>query len=38
MAECYCGSGKNYENCCEPVIKGQKIAETAEELMAAVKG
>ena len=35
MAECYCGSGKNYEECCEPVIKGAKTAETAEELMRA---
>lgn len=35
MTECYCGSGKSYEECCEPVIKGARIAETAEELMRA---
>ena len=35
MAECYCGSGKNYEECCEPIIKGKKAAVTAEELMRA---
>ena len=35
MTECYCGSGKSYAECCEPVIKGAKVAETAEELMRA---
>ncbi len=30
---CPCGSGKPYADCCEPVIKGTKAAETAEALM-----
>lgn len=33
--ECPCGSGKNYKDCCEPVIKGTVKAETAEALMRA---
>ena len=33
MNECPCGSGKTYDNCCEPIIKGTRDAETAEELM-----
>jgi SEC-C motif-containing protein len=32
---CPCGSGKNFADCCEPVIKGEREAETAEELMRA---
>lgn len=32
---CPCGSGKNYSDCCEPIIKGTKKAITAEELMRA---
>lgn len=32
---CHCGSGQAFEQCCEPIIKGDKIAETAEELMRA---
>lgn len=30
---CPCGSGKNYTDCCEPIIKGTVKASTAEELM-----
>ncbi|MGE5410977.1 MAG: YchJ family protein [Clostridiales bacterium] len=32
---CPCGSGKNYSECCEPFIKGQKTVQKAEELMRA---
>jgi len=35
MENCPCGSGKSYETCCEPVIKGTCSAETAEQLMRA---
>ena len=36
---CPCGSGKTYEECCEPIIKGTAKAPTAEALMrAAVSG
>lgn len=31
--ECPCGSDKIYDQCCEPLIKGKKIAKTAEQLM-----
>lgn len=30
---CPCGSGKTYENCCEPIISGKTLAPTAEALM-----
>ena len=30
---CPCGSGKNYCDCCEPIIKGSAKAPTAEALM-----
>ncbi len=30
---CACGSEKPAEDCCEPIISGKKVAETAEELM-----
>lgn len=30
---CYCGENKAFTECCEPIIKGEKWAETAEELM-----
>ena len=30
---CPCGSGKNYCDCCEPIIKGSSKAPTAEALM-----
>ena len=33
VANCYCGSGNAYSNCCEPYIKGVKKAPTAEALM-----
>lgn len=33
MRPCYCCSGKAFELCCEPVLKDQKKAETAEALM-----
>jgi SEC-C motif-containing protein len=33
MEQCPCGSGKNYSECCEPLIKGKLSAKTAEELM-----
>lgn len=32
---CPCGSGQTYENCCQPLIQGEKQAETAEALMRA---
>ncbi len=35
MNNCPCGSAKNYTECCEPVIKGVRPAETAEQLMRA---
>lgn len=35
MTSCPCGSTKNYSNCCEPIIKGTQVAETAELLMRA---
>jgi len=33
MSECYCGSGREWESCCGPLISGEKPAETAEALM-----
>lgn len=33
MLKCYCGSEQNFENCCEPFIKGYKNPDTAELLM-----
>lgn len=30
---CYCGSINKFSDCCEPYIKGNKIAETAEILI-----
>jgi SEC-C motif-containing protein len=35
MKTCPCGSGQEYKDCCQPVIKGKKAAETAEQLMRA---
>lgn len=32
---CHCGSEKPFTECCEPVIKGERVAATAEELMRA---
>jgi len=31
--ECYCGSGKNFDDCCQPYIKGIFNAPSAEALM-----
>jgi SEC-C motif-containing protein len=33
MMNCYCCSEKNFEDCCEPFIKGVSKPATAEELM-----
>lgn len=33
--KCPCQSGVKYSHCCEPLIKGKKQAETAEQLMRA---
>ncbi len=33
MENCPCGLEKEYSECCEPLIKGARKAETAEELM-----
>ena len=33
MANCKCGSGKKYQSCCEPFIKGTAIPQTPEELL-----
>lgn len=33
MSTCPCGSNLDYEQCCEPLIKGVRQAETAEHLM-----
>lgn len=33
MAECPCGSSVDYNECCEPYIKGEKAPETAEKLL-----
>ncbi|MFV5690262.1 YchJ family protein [Flavobacterium sp. ZT3R25] len=30
---CYCGSQKNFQECCEPIIRGIQKASTAEVLM-----
>lgn len=30
---CYCGNGANYENCCQPLHKKQKVAQSPVELM-----
>ena len=30
---CYCGSGKRFIQCCEPIIRGDVIAPSAEALM-----
>ena len=31
--KCYCCSGKEYEDCCQPYIDLKKVAHTAEQLM-----
>ncbi|MGE5400983.1 MAG: YchJ family protein [Ignavibacteriales bacterium] len=33
MEKCPCGSGKSYSKCCGALIKGERTAQTAEELM-----
>ncbi|MCG8532139.1 MAG: YchJ family protein [Desulfovibrionales bacterium] len=33
MSNCPCGSGLEFSACCEPIIKGEKPAPTAEALM-----
>ena len=30
---CHCGSGKVFENCCEPFLSGKSFPSSAEELM-----
>ena len=30
---CFCGSGMEFEKCCEPYLKGEAIPQTAEQLM-----
>ena len=30
---CLCGSGKAFDACCEPLLNGDRIADTAEQLM-----
>lgn len=35
MANCNCGSGREYEGCCQPIHQDLKKAETAEQLMRA---
>ena len=32
---CHCGSGAEFEQCCQPIIEGNTLAETAEALMRA---
>ncbi len=33
MSECPCGSKLQYSECCEPIIKGEQVAKTAQQLM-----
>jgi len=33
LMKCFCCSGKEYEDCCQPYIDLKKIADTAEQLM-----
>ena len=35
MSQCYCGSGKDFTECCGPVLDGSISADTAEALMRA---
>ncbi|NTV50759.1 MAG: YchJ family protein [Geobacteraceae bacterium] len=35
MTICPCGSGNPYSECCEPIISGDRLATTAEQLMRA---
>jgi SEC-C motif-containing protein len=31
--QCYCGNQRLFVDCCQPLLRGEKIASTAEELM-----
>ncbi len=31
--KCYCHSNKDFKQCCQPILRGKAIAETAEQLM-----
>ena len=31
--QCPCGSGLSYPSCCQPIISGKRVAETAQQLM-----
>jgi len=35
VTDCPCGSGAEFARCCEPVLKGTVVAETAEQVMRA---
>ncbi len=35
MNDCPCGSGKTYAECCESIMKGERPAETPEQVMRA---
>ncbi len=35
MDRCPCGLEKEYSDCCEPLIKGERVAQSPEELMRA---
>ncbi len=35
MDNCPCGSHSSYATCCEPIISGNRVAETAEQMMRA---
>jgi SEC-C motif-containing protein len=35
MSNCPCGRENTYENCCQPIISGQTMAVTAEDMMRA---
>ena len=35
MSECPCGTSQDYSECCEPIIRGARAAETPELLMRA---
>jgi SEC-C motif-containing protein len=35
MTQCYCGSGSEFSDCCEPILDGVRSAQSAEALMRA---
>ncbi|RLJ17794.1 hypothetical protein DJ030_11915 [bacterium endosymbiont of Escarpia laminata] len=35
MTQCYCGSGRDFETCCQPILEASQTAGTAEALMRA---